>query len=79
MAGLTVRRATLADQEGILDIDRLLFGGLDYMEAMYTVLLQDPNFRGYVTEADGQIVSAIYAYTIINMMHNFRELPSLII
>ena len=59
MAGVTVRRATLADREGVLDIDRMLFDGLDYMEAKYTVLLQDPNFRGYVAEADGRIVSAI--------------------
>ena len=54
-----MRRATLADRVGVLDINRLLFDGLDYMEAMYTSLIQDPDFRGYVAEADGRIVSHV--------------------
>lgn len=52
-----LRRAVEADYEAVLNINRNVYAGLDYMSALYFVYLQDHQHVIYVLEGnDGQLV-----------------------
>ena len=54
---LKFRQATEKDYEGIMNINRKIYGGWDYLPALYLKYIQDPNRFGQVAELDGEIVS----------------------
>jgi hypothetical protein len=54
---VTLRRATIADYEGVLDISRNIYDGTDFMSAFYRTYFHDNKHFGYVVEEDGVIIS----------------------
>ena len=52
-----MRPARFEDREGILDIDRNLLGGLDYMPTMLDIIIHHPNIYPYVAVSGEEIVS----------------------
>ena len=57
MGRYTVRRATREDFQPVLDIDRDIYNGVDYLEARYHQFCANPNRHMYVVEDEGCIVS----------------------
>ena len=53
-----IRLATFADYEAVLDIDRNVYSGLDYVPTLYFNFLHSGNVL-LVTEQDGLLVSSI--------------------
>ena len=53
---LVFRRARPADYEAVLAMGDM-FHGLDYMPHMYHRLLANPDYKCFVCEADGKVVS----------------------
>ena len=54
---LEYRRATLEDYEGVMDINRNVYNGLDYLPDLYDRYISDPFRLAYVAVIDGKIVS----------------------
>ena len=54
---LVFRRATEKDYSSVLDIDRKLYGGWDYIPALYHNIIKHPNTIATVAELDGKVVS----------------------
>jgi hypothetical protein len=54
-----VRPARFEDFEGILDINRDVFSGNDYLSTCFYNMMHDPNQHPYVVVANGEIVSNI--------------------
>ncbi|XP_005104040.1 uncharacterized protein LOC101859426 [Aplysia californica] len=52
---LEVRVATVDDYESVLDINRNVYGGADYIVTDYHDLVIDPDFRYYVCTVDGEV------------------------
>ena len=57
-----VTEATQADFEGVLDINRNVYEGLDYLPGMYHEFLHNPNCKIYLVKRkrNGEIVSSIF-------------------
>jgi len=51
-----VRRAVLGDYEAVLDINRNIYAGFDYVPALYFTYFHDNQHVIYVLEQDGQLV-----------------------
>ena len=56
---VTVRLATVDDYERVLDIDRNLYDGEDYLPYKYHKFLRDPNRSVFIGEIDGKAVSEL--------------------
>jgi len=54
---VSVRPATFSDYEAVMDIDRNLFQGLDYLPSMFYQFLHRKQHFLYVGELDGKVVS----------------------
>ena len=54
---ICVRRAKSEDYEPILDINRDVYEGFDYLPASFHTLLHNPDVHMFVTEREGKIVS----------------------
>ena len=54
---LRVRRARVEDYRAIMDINRNVYAGYDYLPSLYFVFLHHPDVYMCVAELDGQIVS----------------------
>ena len=56
--GVTVRRATLADYQGVMGISQGLCDGLDYLPDLYPEYARDPNRHMFLAkEKGGDVVS----------------------
>ena len=56
-SNIKVRKAISSDYDSILDINRDVYEGFDYLPASFHTLLHNPDVRMFVTECEGQIVS----------------------
>ena len=56
-SGLTVRRAHPLDRDAALNINREIYGNLDYLKAWFNPFTQDTGIHAYVAEMDGKVVS----------------------
>ena len=57
------RRATLKDYEGVMDINRNVYNGLDYLPDKYERYISDPYRLAYVAVINEKIVSnALFYY-----------------
>ena len=54
---ISCRLATLDDREAVLDINRNLYAGLDYMPFLFNSYVTDTDRTSFVLEVDGKIVS----------------------
>ena len=54
---MVARQATADDYEAVMDIDRDVFDGHDYLLAMYHAYMQDSTRYCYLVEIDGRVVS----------------------
>ena len=54
---LVVRYATEDDYEAVLAINQNVYGGLDYVPAMYKSFITDPNTRAFILEINRIVVS----------------------
>ena len=54
---VTVRLATERDYEGVMNINRDVYGGMDYLPALYHSYIRNPLRVCAVAVMDGQIVS----------------------
>ena len=52
-----VRPATAKDYEDVMNIDRDVYEGFDYLPTLYYPFLHHPDFQLYVVEVGGKIVS----------------------
>ena len=50
-----MRRARPGDKTNVIDIDNV-YGGWDYLPAIYDSLICDPNYTYYVTEVNNTVV-----------------------
>ncbi|XP_046574644.1 histidine N-acetyltransferase-like [Haliotis rubra] len=55
--GVIVRRASLEDYNAVLDINRHVYFGLDYLPSQYADMAQDPDFTLYVCEYEGRVIA----------------------
>ena len=55
--GVTLRRATLGDYQGILGISQGLFDGIDCLPDLYPEYVRDPNGHMFLAEKRGYVVS----------------------
>ncbi|XP_067675927.1 histidine N-acetyltransferase-like [Haliotis asinina] len=55
--GVIVRRASLEDCSAVLDINRHVYFGLDYLPSQYTDMAQDPDFTLYVCEHEERVIA----------------------
>ncbi len=54
---INIRKATVDDYEGVLNINTDVYDGTDYLPIMYHHFIRDPKADCYVAEVDGKIVS----------------------
>ena len=54
---VTCRRATLNDYEAVMDINRNVYSGFDYLPYEYKQFTKSPNRIGFVGELDGKVVN----------------------
>ena len=52
-----IREATPADYKAVMDINRNVYYGLDYLPVWYHIFLQSPDCHCFVYELNGKIVS----------------------
>ncbi|XP_070212981.1 probable N-acetyltransferase 16 isoform X2 [Littorina saxatilis] len=52
----TIREATLADRQDILDLDTNVYYGLDYLRNNYNDVIRNPQIKAYVYEKKGKVV-----------------------
>ena len=57
---IVVRKARPEDYEAVMDIDRNMYNGTDYLPSKYHQYLKDPNRHAYVCESDGNVVKIAY-------------------
>ena len=57
MTGFAVRPALPGDYEAVLDINRDVYAGLDYLPIYYHIYMQSPDCHSFVCTLDGKIVS----------------------
>ena len=65
--GLNVRLATANDYKAVLDINRNVYDGFDYLASMYFYFLHHPDVLLFVAELDGKIVSTrvnLYCHSV---------------
>ena len=55
--GLNVRLATASDYKAVLDINRNIYEGFDYLPSLYFYFLHHPDVLLFVAELNGKIVS----------------------
>ena len=55
--GFNVRIATANDYKAVLDINRNVYDGFDYLASMYFYFLHHPDVLLFVAELNGKIVS----------------------
>ena len=61
----SVRLATHEDYESVLDLDRNVYGGADYLPSRYHLYIDDPRRYCYVAVLDGEIVcTTLFTITI---------------
>ena len=60
-----LRRASADDYDAILDINRNVYEGFDYLPSLFHTFLQHPDIRLYVTEYNGEIVSILKFYVYL--------------
>ena len=54
---LTIRTATDDDYDVVMNINRNVYYGFDYLPARYMEYRRDPNRHMYVVEMNGKVVS----------------------
>jgi hypothetical protein len=54
---LVVRHGHHEDRQAVLDIDRNVYSGLDYLSARYDSYCEDKRRINYILEADGRAVN----------------------
>ncbi len=52
-----IRKATHEDYEAVMDINRDIYYGADYLGVWYHQILQEPSKVVYLMELDGKVVS----------------------
>jgi len=62
-----VRRAVLGDYEAVLDINRKVYAGFDYVSALYFTYFHDHQHVIYVLEQDGQLVNSSINQGLLKM------------
>ena len=55
--GVKIRLAKLSDYEEVLNIDRAIYGKMDYIPGLYRIYNQDNRHLQFVAESDGKIVA----------------------
>ena len=73
--GLNVRLATASDYKAVLDINRNVYDGFDYLPSLYFYFLHHPEVLLFVAELNGKIVSTI-AQSCTNTCSLLLYLPS---
>ena len=65
---LVFRRGTEEDYQAVLDINKNLYGGWDYIPALYHKYVKDPKRVTTLAVLDGKVVSAtdIIIYSRVN-------------
>ena len=58
---LVVRPATGSDYEAVLDINRNVYSGFDYVSSMYFYFQHHPDVMMFIAELDGRVVSTALA------------------
>ena len=58
----SVRLATHGDYESVLDLDRNVYDGADYLPSRYHLYIDDPRRYCYVALIDGEIVCKPLVY-----------------
>ena len=58
-SSIRVRRAVGADFNDVMDIDRNIYWGFDYLPALYHAFSHHPDVHMYVAEINNEIVSYI--------------------
>ena len=56
------RVATPGDYNAVMDINRNIYDGFDYLPALYMKFVRDPNYRITLAELDGEVVAMASAY-----------------
>ena len=51
------RPATPEDYDAVMDINRNIYNGMDYLPALYMSYVRDPNYRITLAEVDGEVVA----------------------
>ena len=67
--GIVCRRARMNDYSAVLDINRDVYSGFDYMEARYTRYMNDPQRIIYVMEKDNRIVCHLRILILFICLH----------
>ena len=62
---ILVRLATFADYEAVLDINRNVYDGFDYLPVMYHEILHNPHNVAMVAEMKGKVVGYIHFMLVI--------------
>ncbi|XP_071113296.1 histidine N-acetyltransferase-like [Haliotis cracherodii] len=55
--GVIVRRASMEDYNAVMDINKHVYSGLDYIPSQYLDMAQDPDFVLYVCEQEGKVIA----------------------
>ena len=74
---IVVRRARWDDYEDVMNIDRNVYNGLDYLPTMYHKMVQDPTVDCFLLEMDGKVVSIFLTklWHCVNYLHTSKGIP----
>ena len=61
---VTIRRATSADYDSVMDIDDNVYNGMDYLPSTYQGFLMDENCHMLLAEIRGKVVGISVDYTL---------------
>ncbi|KAK3577191.1 hypothetical protein CHS0354_037531 [Potamilus streckersoni] len=63
---MDIRKATTADKDAVLALNKNVYGGLDYLPSYYDEFLKNPIAMPFVITLDGKIIGYLCALVVDN-------------